>query len=308
MTLRGVSVVVPTWQRAPWLERGLAALDSQDAPPDEVIVVGRREDQAARSVVERWAGHALSRPRWIEVDRAGHVAPVRRGLEEARGEIVAFLDDDAEAERGWLAALVRAFENDHVACVGGRVMTPGFRGRVHRDAGRMRFHGRYVGNVAALEAPISVEVDAVTECNWAWRASLLRGLRFDPVLDFDDASMYGLDLCLQAAKIGYRVVYEPAARVLHHAAPRDRRLDRSDRAARNFAYSRNYTYIALKHLPGLRRAMFASWWWLIGERGSYGAVKAAADLMVGGFRTWGDVAASFAGKREGVRLWRASHR
>jgi GT2 family glycosyltransferase len=303
-----VSVVIPTWRRARWLDRCLRSVLDGERGADEVLVVGRSDDVPARSVIANWAGPSAERVRWVEVDGPGHVAPVRRGLDAATGDVVAFLDDDADPDPGWLAALLRPFEDNRVACAGGRVFTLGSNGIVHSDAGRVRLYGKYIGNIGALETPTAVTVDAVMEGNWAWRADVLRSLRFDPVLDFDDASMYGLDLCLQAATMGYRVVYEPAARVLHHAAPRDGRLDRKNRAPRNFAYSRNYTYIALKHLKGLRRALFCGWWWLVGERGSYGAVKAAADLALRGPRKWTDVAASFAGKREGVRLWRASLR
>jgi O-antigen biosynthesis protein len=301
------SVVVPTWRRAPWLDRCLGGLASQTTPPGQVLVLGRSDDDAARDVVQAWLQRVSFPVRWVEIAASGHVAPVRHGLQAADRDVVAFLDDDAEPDPVWLAALLGPFEDDRVACVGGRVFTPGSNGIVHRDAGRVRLYGKYVGNIGALDSPAAVAVDAVMEGNCAWRAGVLRRLRFDPVLDFDDASMYGLDLCLQAATLGYRVVYEPAARVLHHAAPRDGALDRRDRPPRNFTYSRNYTYIALKHLRGVRRALFYGWWWLVGERSSYGAVKAAADLALRGPGTWVDVAASFAGKREGVRLWRASH-
>jgi GT2 family glycosyltransferase len=302
------SVVVPTWRRAPWLDRCLGGLASQTSPPGQVLVLGRSDDHAARDVVQAWRQKVEFCLLWVQIDSPGHVAPVQRGLQVANGNVVAFLDDDAEPDPGWLAALLRPFEDNRVACVGGRVFTPGSNGIVHPDAGRVRLYGKYVGNIGALDSPAAVTVDAVMEGNCAWRAEVLRRLQFDPVLDFDDASMYGVDLCLQAASMGYQVVYEPAARVLHHAAPRDGALDRGDRPPRNFAYSRNYTYIALKHLRGLRRALFVGWWWLVGERGSYGAMKAAVDVMLRGLRIWGDVTASFAGKREGVRQWRASLR
>ena len=300
------SVVVPTWRRAAWLDDCLRALGGQPIAPADVLVVGRRDDDAAQDVVRLWKRRGRFPIRWLEVEGPGHVAPVRRGLEAADADVVAFLDDDAEADPGWLAALVRPFEDERVACVGGRVVTPGFRGTVHRDAGRLRTYGKYVGNVGALESRVAVEVDAVMEGNCAWRTAVLRGLRFDPVLDFGDASMYGLDLCLQARERGFLIVYEPRARVLHHAAPRDGSLDRSDRAPRTFAYSRNYTYIALKHLRGLRRATFVAWWWLVGERGSHGLLKAGADLILRGRTGAREIAASFAGKREGLRAWRAA--
>jgi GT2 family glycosyltransferase len=300
------SVVIPTWRRADWLAGCLKALAAQLTPPAEVLVVGRHDDPDARDVVQRWRRDRTFPVRWVEIEGPGHVAPVRRGLEVATGDVVAFLDDDAEPDSNWLAALVRPFENDRVACVGGRVVTPGFRGTVHRDAGRLRPYGKYVGNVGALEGRTSIAVDAVMEGNCAWRTAILRGLRFDPVLDYGDASMYGLDLCLQARERGFLIVYEPRARVLHHAAPRDPSLARSDRAPRTFVYSRNYTYIALKHLRGLRRATFVVWWWLVGERGSHGILKAAADLVLRGRTSARDIAASFAGKREGVRAWRGA--
>ncbi|MDR7545254.1 MAG: glycosyltransferase family 2 protein [Armatimonadota bacterium] len=300
-----VSVVVPTWQRAPWLERCLTALEAQTRPPDEVIVVGRAEDTAAQKVVER---HAQLPARRVTVDRPGHVAPVKYGLGEARGEIVAFLDDDTEPEPGWLLAIVAPFHDPRVACVGGQVIVQGMRAKVRRDAGRVRWYGRHIGNVAQRDDPHPVDIDGVMECNWAWRKCVLSRLVFDPLLDFDDASMFGLDLCLQARGAGHRVVYQPEARVVHHVAPRDPLLDRSDRPRRAYAYSRNYTYIALKHLRGGRRLAFLAWWWGVGERGSYGLAKALADLAVQGSQVWPLTRASFEGKLEGIRVWQRTGR
>jgi GT2 family glycosyltransferase len=334
----------------------------QEPRPQEIIVVGRAEDLDAQEVVRKLAQTpgAVS-IRWLEVDRPGHIAPIEVGLRATKTPLVAFLDDDAEPEAGWLEALVSAFSDPQVACVGGRVITPGFRGKVRADAGRVRWYGNHIGNIGALEARGPVEVDGVMECNWAWRSNALRSLRldpifedgdavyldggrlrwygrhignigafeapgpvdvdgvmegnwawrvavlrrldFDPVFDFDDASMYGLDLCLRAKALGYRVLYQPAARIVHHIAPRDPALARQDRPLRTFAYSRNYTYLALKHLRGWRRATFVLWWWLVGERGSYGIATAAMDLAMQGRKIWPLVNASLSGKWAGVKVW-----
>jgi len=294
------TVVIPTWQRDAWLERCLNAVESQGRHPDQVIVVGRPDDEKALAIVDRFAHLPAC---WVEVDRPGHVAPVRRGLEAAVGEIVAFLDDDTEPNPAWLSMLLEPFSDPSVACIGGKVVTHGFKGRVYRDAGRVRWYGKYVGNIGALDIDRPIEVDGVMEGNWAWRAEVLRSLEFDPCLDFDDASMYGLDLCLQAKKKGYRIVYQPDARVNHYVAPRSDELDRSDRPARTLAYARNYTYLSLKHRHGLRRLVFLGWWWLIGERGAYGLATGVADFVCrrNGIRDL--VQASLAGKWKGTRLW-----
>src|SRR5205823_3217751 len=174
-----------------------------------------------------------------------------------------------------------------------------------RDAGQIRWYGRYVGNLGALEAPAPIEVIAVMEGNWAWRTGVLQSLSFDDALDVDDSSMYGLDLCLQAIERGFSIVYEPRARVVHHAAPRDPALDRADNVSRTVTYSRNYTYIALKHLHGVRRVVFLCWWFLVGERGSYGFAKGLVDLLLQGARVVPLIIASFRGKWQGLWAWLA---
>ena len=299
MRSNSTSVVVPTWRRALWLERCLAGVEKQSLPPNEIIVVGRAEDIESRSVV---ASRSRS-VRWVEVGRPGHIAPVMRGIEESRGDIVAILDDDVVPETNWLHALLEPFQDPTVACVGGRVVTPGTRARVHVDAGQIRWYGKHVGNVAMLRGPRPIDVAGVMECNWAWQRARLSGLRFDRRLDFDDASMYGLDLTLQALERGFRVVYQPAAIVMNASAPRDPSLDRRDQVARTFSYSRNYSIVASNHLRGVRLAAFWTWWMLVGERGSYGVVSGVIGMLFGR-ASQAVVHAAFRGKVAGARASR----
>ena len=299
-----ISVVIPTWRRVHWLQLCLRSLKAQSRLPCEVLVVGRREDTEARRLSELWSADSPFLLRWLEVDKDGHIAPVVRGLSGVEADIVAFLDDDCEPEASWLAELVEPFADSSVACVGGSVCTPGFVGKVRRDSGSIRWYGQHIGNVAALERKSPRRVQAVMECNWAWRSSVLRSLDFDTALDQDDASMYGLELCLQAQELGYAVMYTPGARVLHHAAPRDPRLDRNDRPHRSQSYARNYTYIGLKHFHGLRGKAFLIWWWVIGERGAYSAVTGVVDILLQRSDVRERWKAAMRGRREGVLLWR----
>lgn len=299
----GVSVVVPTWQRAEWLRRCLDGIFVQGYLPDEIIVVGRDTDEAARAIVAEESDRTPS-VCWTKVDVPGHVPPVRRGLEQATGEIVVFLDDDAEPCEGWLETLLQPFHDSRVACVGGGVETLGFCGKVHSDAGHIRWYGKHVGNVGMRGGDTPADVAGVMEGNWAWRTDVLRSLDFDPLFAGGGASMYGLDLCLQARARGYRVVQHPQARVVHYVAPRDVSLDRQDRPRRTITYSRNYTYIALRHLSEIHRVTFMAWWWLVGERGSYGVLTGLYDLIAQGPRGIAPLVwASFKGKWEGARAW-----
>ncbi|MGH9013431.1 MAG: glycosyltransferase [Acidimicrobiia bacterium] len=300
-----ISVVIPTWKRAAWLDRCIRAVAEQDPPPAEIIVVGRAEDMQAREVAGRLDVEFTVPVCWIEVDRPGHVAPVERGVEVARFELVALIDDDAVPQPGWLRAIVAPFDDPSVGCVGGRVVVPdGIRPAderlvVREDAGTLRWYGKLVGNLGELDHAGVSERDTVVECNWVWRRSLLAALEVDPIVDHDEAAFYGLDLTLQARALGFRTLYEPRARVDHYLAPRDEQLVREDRRARARAASRNFTYLALKHFGALRKAAFLCWSFLIGARRQPG-LAASALVLAERPGAWREIRAAWQGKLEGL--------
>ena len=99
------SVVIPTYRRHDSLARCLnrLAADRQDLPSDqyEVIVADDGPDaDTARLLVENtypWA-------RWVAGPRRGPAANRNRGAAQARGDFLAFTDDDCLPQPGWLAA------------------------------------------------------------------------------------------------------------------------------------------------------------------------------------------------------------
>jgi GT2 family glycosyltransferase len=91
------SVIVPTRGRPAHLAGCLGALGELDYPPErlEVIVID-------------------------DVDGDGPAAARNRGAERARGELLAFTDDDCRPERGWLRSLARRWAGAPDLAVGGR--------------------------------------------------------------------------------------------------------------------------------------------------------------------------------------------
>jgi GT2 family glycosyltransferase len=297
-----VTVVVPTWKRPELLSRCLDGVLSQRPQAVEVLVVARPEDDEAWAIIDQAA--VSDRIRGVEVHEPGVVPPVRAALEACSTALMAIIDDDAVACPGWLGALLDIMEDRRVSVAGGFVFTPGTRVRKRRNAGRITWYGQHVGNVAAMESPTPVAVDGVMEGNWIWRTEVLRSLDFAPLFRGPNGAMYGLDLTLQAKERGHSVLYTSWARVLHTPGARSfDQFDRDDVAERR-VYSKNYTYIALRHRRGCRRLLFALWWWLVGERGSYGIATALMDALNGKLdrRT---LRADFSGKADGVRVWLA---
>jgi GT2 family glycosyltransferase len=244
----------------------------------------------------------VSRAAWVT--EPGHVPPVEKGAHAASSDLVAIVDDDVTVTPEWFSSLVSHFADSRVGVVGGRVLVPDapfpkLKGR----PGCISWYGKYWANLGWVGGDISFPVDSVMEGNSIWRRKLLASLEFDPVVNFDDAVMYGLDLCLQVKRRGMKVIYEPRALVYHHSAPRAPELDRQERGSRLFCLCRNYTYIILKNFSPWRRLVFLGWSFLIGERGAWGLGSLAVDTLQGGWRKKRYVAQAWRGKIQGIRLW-----
>src|SRR6266702_4317965 len=146
-----ISVMVPTYRRPADLKRCLAALRAQVRPADEVLIVARPEDDATHRALE--TEMAESNPfelRVIETGLGGQVAALNRGLDAARGDIVAITDDDAAPRVDWLARIDKAFTADpELGALGGRdwvfergALLDGER----TEVGQIRRTGKVCGN------------------------------------------------------------------------------------------------------------------------------------------------------------------
>jgi GT2 family glycosyltransferase len=124
-----ISVVVPTRGRPELLNRCMASLALQRFDPRqfEIIIVDDGPSDETREVVSSWAGHcAVTGPQITYIPSMGPHGPAaarNHGWRAARGEIVAFTDDDTVARADWLRNGLRAFEGD-VDAVWGRILMP----------------------------------------------------------------------------------------------------------------------------------------------------------------------------------------
>lgn len=101
-----VSVVIPAYNRAATIRRAVASVLAQDYAPLEVIVVDDGSTDRTAAAVEA-IGDA--RVRLVIQGNAGVAAARNRGVAEARGALIAFLDSDDEWLPGKLAAQVALF-------------------------------------------------------------------------------------------------------------------------------------------------------------------------------------------------------
>ncbi|WDD92902.1 glycosyltransferase [Burkholderia sp. FERM BP-3421] len=277
-----ISVLVPTYRRPDDLARCLAALARQRRAPDEVIVVARRDDAATHARLADPAVRGGLTLRVAAVDAPGQVAALNRGLEAARGDVIAITDDDAAPRADWLARIAAAFGADPaLGALGGRDWVHE-KGRLLDAArplvGRLRASGRIVGN-HHLGVGGAREVDLLKGANMSYRRAAIAGLRFDTRLRGAGAQPHNdLAFSLGVKRAGWKLVYDPAVAVDHYPAERfddDGRDAASLDAVSNAAY--NLHLVLREHLPPLRRE--AAWWWyaLVGTR----VYPGVAHLMLG---------------------------
>jgi O-antigen biosynthesis protein len=118
-----VSVVVPTHRRPADLIRCVDSILATQYPQLEVIVVDNapQEPETAALVTARYS--ADDRVRYLSEWTPGASRARNRGVRSARGEIIAFADDDVVVERHWIAALTHALvANPDIDCVTGLVI------------------------------------------------------------------------------------------------------------------------------------------------------------------------------------------
>ena len=220
MTALRVSVVIVSRGRPDALRLCLTALAQSRHPCFEVIVVTDAEGEAA---LAPWG----DRIRLRRCDEANISLARNIGIEAAAGEVVAFLDDDALPEPGWLAALTAPFEDETVAAAGGYVRGPGHLGWQWRARAAFA-DGSSRDLVMEDDAPVVLRGrlgrGIKTEgTNMAVRRTVLAAMG-----GFDTAYRFYLDetdLNLRLAAQGARTAIVPLAQVHHGylASPRRRR-------------------------------------------------------------------------------------
>src|SRR5918993_1330337 len=106
---------IPTGERYDALERQLASLMRLDYPNYEVIVV----DNAPRTNGTRNVTAKFPRVRYVVEPRKGLDYARNTGWEVARNEVIAYTDDDASVDPGWLKGLGYNYLDPKVTAVTG---------------------------------------------------------------------------------------------------------------------------------------------------------------------------------------------
>jgi glycosyltransferase involved in cell wall biosynthesis len=120
-----ITIVLCTFNRKDDLATALtsaAALVLPESIEWEILVVDNNSSDGTHDVVEEFRNQYGSRFRYLFEPQQGKSHALNSGIREARGKILAFMDDDVMVEPTWLQNLTAALRNGDWAGAGGRVI------------------------------------------------------------------------------------------------------------------------------------------------------------------------------------------
>ncbi len=220
-----VSVIICAYteRRLAYIYDAVQSVLRQTRPADEVLLVVDHNPD----LFTRLNGELGGSVRVVHHDEGerGAIPADNLGIELARSDIVAFMDDDACASRDWLDRLLRHYLDDSVAASGGRLISTWDSGRPNWFAEELDWlvGGTYKGHPETLR-----RVRNLILCNMSVRREVFRstGLfttAFGRRKDWGTGTECEFFLRLKRRLPDAAVVYDPEA-VVYHRVP-DRRAN-----------------------------------------------------------------------------------
>jgi len=283
-----VTVVVCTRDRLEDIGRCLPTILANDYPNFEVIVVDQSTTDACQELLDHIPDPRLVR---LRLNYAGKARAENAALERARGEFIAFTDDDCEVPRNWLrrATSVLAAELDAAIVFGAVAAAPHDWAEMHvptfLPVEYRKIRGRW----------IRYPVDGGIGANMVVRRSL-----FDRLGGFDEwvgpgspfRSGDDFELVYRSLWKGYALVQDPENIVIHWGM-----RPYATGAARR-SWHNNYYGMGATHMRHVRRGnwvaaplFFRQVWWAVEliiprviERNRNLAIRRSLYLLLGAFK------------------------
>ena len=212
-----ISIVIPTTGNVPFIKGLVESVNKLDYPKEkfELILIGDKETNLLKKNVERSEKYGINTTLKYEPYAAGKKRNI--GVELAKGEIIAFTDDDTILKEDWLNNAVKHLnENANYVGVGGPNFTPReglpFAKAVGRIFGsKFLFSFRYtIGHSKPKE------IEHNPTCNYIIKKKVFETVKFhDTLWPGEDA-----EFDIKLIKKGFKILYAPDVIVWHHRRSR----------------------------------------------------------------------------------------
>ena len=133
------------------------------------------------------------------------------GWKNAKGQIIAYTDDDCVVDENWLKILISSFDTEEIGGVGGPLLL-----LLGPQSVVKKFLGTPFGDFD--KGSDRKLTDFLITANLALRSDVFKTSRFDVSLAF--TALEDIDFCRSLIKNGYKLVYVPDAKVYHNIEPK----------------------------------------------------------------------------------------
>ncbi len=261
-----VSLIVCTRNRAERLPRFLASIAALESPAGgwELILVDNGSTDSTLTTLEQFARQAAFPVRVVQASLPGLARARNVGLAHARGEIIAFTDDDCYPRQDYLRAIVTVFEESRQSDNSGvQARGLGFVG------GRIVLHNPDDARVCLKDVATPLDLPArrflharhIHGANMAVLREVVAAIGgFDPLLGAGRAcaACEDTDYLARAAWAGWSGRYDPRIVVAHDHGRKPGPA--ATRQLESYDYGRGAYYAKFLLMRDARRAYARNWW------------------------------------------------
>jgi len=244
-----VSIVIPTYNRGAVTCETIRHIFRQDYPNFEIIVID--QSSVVEPAVEQFYRDNREKIRYHRLDRPALPYARNFGIKLAEGEIILFLDNDIIPFTDQLVSHhVRHFSDPRIGGVAGSVLLKGhaLRENIKRVGTLRKIDFKYEHN---FDSDTPVDVDLATGCNMSFRREVLFAVNgfsdlFTRFIYLDDS-----DISLRVRELGYRIVFDPDASVIHLEADGGNRKETENPYNKSYRMFHNEAIFYFKNLNPL---------------------------------------------------------
>ncbi len=214
-----LSVVIPTKFESSNLKNCLKSINNQILKPDEILVIATSKETKKIKEIEDIFGLKV----FIE-KRPGLSYSRNLGIQKSKGDIIAFIDDDAIAHKKWLYYISKSYNLKDVGIVGGMIK-PIWPKNVSQLIKKSLLAREWLSLLNLGSFPFYV--DRIIGCNFSLKREVFNEIGvFDTSIGKYPKLMYGgeeTQYCERAAK-KFKILYSPKAIVYHKISDKKLKL------------------------------------------------------------------------------------
>jgi glycosyltransferase involved in cell wall biosynthesis len=245
-----VSLVMCTRNRAASLDSCLQALVRLKADtPYELVLVDNGSSDNTAAILAEFASRQQMPVVLVSEPRPGVSQGRNAGIKAAKGDVIAFTDDDCYPAEDFLTAITQCFQDNTLGFLGGRVLL--------FDPADLPITIQPLNRVVTLPASTYIQPGLIHGANFAFRREVLDRIGgFDIHLGPGTRCMAAddTDLLQRASAAGFLGLYSPTP-VVHHHHRRQTAKD-EHRILRAYSISRGAYFLKGLTSPDTRRLYY----------------------------------------------------